>query len=460
MRRTQVAGALGQSGRRRLSLKFRRQVCQRSKQEEGVILVFWAVSLAALVGFLALVLNIGNLLQSSDNVQNAADSAAISGATATSGAMTFSEIGMDSTFWPKGYAKGYDVEVSNDGNTWTDVAACSGTTSKEIVSFPVQTASYIRVVLTATAGTSWSIGEFTIYYSSSASAPSGGNCSATLAGTQLNESTLAASTNAPSNAPPGPHSPQNAITNVINGTGATGANSPHFSTDEPQAPGLYFEVASSIFATTVPIPAQAQCDRSLTRCRGGGDPYGWLDGYYIYGSQPAGPGWLLIVSAPRFATLPPGEVRDRTAFRDGAKNGPWFCSLASRLGTNCDAANTNVVGTTDNALSNGAAVQATNAAETLVAGYEINANWTRCAAPPAGFYLAEGWGGVTCIAYCVAAPAVSCGGSDSATFLVMALVPAPPSLIRGDGVSCTDRSSWASPTGLAPGAPAPSGTCT
>jgi uncharacterized membrane protein len=50
------------------------------KGDEGVILVLWVLALAALAGFLALVIDLGNLEQSSDNVQNAADAAAVSGA--------------------------------------------------------------------------------------------------------------------------------------------------------------------------------------------------------------------------------------------------------------------------------------------------------------------------------------------------------------------------------------------
>ena len=464
MRRSRVAGALRQSGPGRLSPKFRRHtLCQCSKEEDGVILVFWAVSLVALVGFLALVLNIGNLLQSSDNVQNAADSAAVFGANATSRAMTFNEIDMDSTFWPTNYASGYNVEVSDDGNTWTDVAACTGTASPEMVAFPVQTATYIRVVLalTATATVPWDIGEFKLYYDSSASPPASGNCSAPLTATatttQLNEMGLVASTNAPTTTA---DAPQNAITNAIYGTGTSSANSTRFSTDEPQATGLFYQVMNSLFVTTVQIPHAYSCDSRLNRCTGGPDPYAWLDGYYIYGSQGLGEGWLQIVSGPPFGgPLPPGEIRDRTAFRQaGARGpGPWRCSV--RSGTTCTAFKTRVVGTANDALSTGAFVQATNAAEALVANYGISAYWTRCAAPVSGFYLAEGWAGVTCIAYCVPAPGVSCGGSDHATFLVMALVRAPPSLIRADGISCTGRSAWGNPSGLAPGAPAPTGTC-
>ena len=51
------------------------------KGDDGVILVFWLLTLTALFGFMALAINLGNLLQSTDNVQNAVDSAAVSGAS-------------------------------------------------------------------------------------------------------------------------------------------------------------------------------------------------------------------------------------------------------------------------------------------------------------------------------------------------------------------------------------------
>jgi hypothetical protein len=54
---------------------------RHKRGEEGVVLVIWAVALTALVGFLALAVNLGNLVQSGQNVQNAADAAAVSGAT-------------------------------------------------------------------------------------------------------------------------------------------------------------------------------------------------------------------------------------------------------------------------------------------------------------------------------------------------------------------------------------------
>ena len=62
------------------------------------------------------------------------------------------------------YPRGYNVQVSPNGSTWTTVATCSGTGQPTIVSFPAQTDQYLKVVLTT--GTSpswWSIEEFLMY---------------------------------------------------------------------------------------------------------------------------------------------------------------------------------------------------------------------------------------------------------------------------------------------------------
>jgi hypothetical protein len=76
----------------------------------------------------------------------------------TRSAQTFDELEMDTPNSPNDYARAYKVEVS-DGGPWTVVAACSGARSPEVVSFPVQTARYIAVVLTTGASPWWSVGE-------------------------------------------------------------------------------------------------------------------------------------------------------------------------------------------------------------------------------------------------------------------------------------------------------------
>ena len=83
---------------------------------------------------------------------------------------TFDELRMQVPNSPHGYARSYDLEVSGNGSTWTTVASCTGTGDHETVSFPSQTARYIRVVVTMLAdglrtstGSWWSIDELNLY---------------------------------------------------------------------------------------------------------------------------------------------------------------------------------------------------------------------------------------------------------------------------------------------------------
>jgi F5/8 type C domain len=89
-------------------------------------------------------------------------------------AQTFNQIEMNSGGSAGDYARGYNVEVSTNGTTFTSVATGTGTSSPETVTFASQTAQYIRVVLTAGVTTNWwSIAEFTVYTSSSGGGGSG-----------------------------------------------------------------------------------------------------------------------------------------------------------------------------------------------------------------------------------------------------------------------------------------------
>jgi hypothetical protein len=88
---------------------------------------------------------------------------------------TFNQIEMDSGGSTGDYARGYNVEVSTDGSTFTSVATGTGTSSPETVTFAAQTAQYIRVVLTTGVSPNWwSIAEFTVYTSGSSSGGGGG----------------------------------------------------------------------------------------------------------------------------------------------------------------------------------------------------------------------------------------------------------------------------------------------
>jgi Flp pilus assembly protein TadG len=56
--------------------------CETPRSEEGAVLVIFAISFTALLGFAALAVDLGNTAQSHLNTQNAADAAALAGVTA------------------------------------------------------------------------------------------------------------------------------------------------------------------------------------------------------------------------------------------------------------------------------------------------------------------------------------------------------------------------------------------
>ena len=59
------------------------------------------------------------------------------------------------------YPRGYQVFVSSDGSAWGNpVASGQGSSGYTVISFPRQSARYVRVVLTASSGSWWSIDEF------------------------------------------------------------------------------------------------------------------------------------------------------------------------------------------------------------------------------------------------------------------------------------------------------------
>jgi hypothetical protein len=65
---------------------------------------------------------------------------------------------------PTDYARGYEVEVSSNGTSWTAVASCAGTGVTEVASFPAQTAQYVMVQLVASSSTYWwSVDEIYLY---------------------------------------------------------------------------------------------------------------------------------------------------------------------------------------------------------------------------------------------------------------------------------------------------------
>jgi hypothetical protein len=59
------------------------------------------------------------------------------------------------------YARGYKLELSSDGSTWTQVATGVGERKATTIDFTARSARYIRMTLTASSTSWWSIGEIT-----------------------------------------------------------------------------------------------------------------------------------------------------------------------------------------------------------------------------------------------------------------------------------------------------------
>jgi hypothetical protein len=78
---------------------------------------------------------------------------------------TFRQLTLDSTASPGDYPRGYQVFVSTNGTTWgTAIASGTPTTPVVTITFPSQTARYIKVVQTGTVTPNWwSVYEFNVY---------------------------------------------------------------------------------------------------------------------------------------------------------------------------------------------------------------------------------------------------------------------------------------------------------
>ncbi|HEX4831788.1 MAG TPA: malectin domain-containing carbohydrate-binding protein [Trebonia sp.] len=84
-------------------------------------------------------------------------------------ARSFDEISLDSGGFNQDYARAYQVQVSNNGTTFTSIYNGTGTGSPETANFAPQTARYIRVVLEVGVRTNWwSLVNVLVYGSGSA----------------------------------------------------------------------------------------------------------------------------------------------------------------------------------------------------------------------------------------------------------------------------------------------------
>ena len=144
---------------------------------------------------------------------------------------TFNQIEMAFPNWATDYAPDYNVEVSDNGSSWTVAASCYGNGSPETASFTTQTAQYVEVVLTTPDPSEWwSIAQFLVSAPAGTTSPPVGTCSGSTSG----ENPLAESGfTATSPVPAGSAGAQNPITNVVNGNTSAG----RFTTQAAQATG-------------------------------------------------------------------------------------------------------------------------------------------------------------------------------------------------------------------------------
>lgn len=75
---------------------------------------------------------------------------------------TFNRILLDTGASTSDYPRGYQIQVSTDGTSWTTVASGSGSAAI-VTDFAPQTARYVKVVQTGTSTSWWSIAELNLY---------------------------------------------------------------------------------------------------------------------------------------------------------------------------------------------------------------------------------------------------------------------------------------------------------
>src|SRR5258708_2252337 len=76
---------------------------------------------------------------------------------------TFNEVDLDTGTSTTDFPASYQVLVSNDGATWTDVASALGSQPITAILFAPQVAQYIKVVQTGSSSHWWTIAEFNVY---------------------------------------------------------------------------------------------------------------------------------------------------------------------------------------------------------------------------------------------------------------------------------------------------------
>jgi beta-glucosidase len=198
---------------------------------------------------------------------------------------TFNQIQMAFPGWATDYAPNYNVEVSNDGSSWTAVASCYGNGSPETATFKTQTAQYVEVVLTTPDPSSWwSISQFQVFApAGTTTSPGGGNCSGSTSGeSPLAESGFTASSPVPASSA----GAENPITNAVSGNASAG----RFTTQAAQAAGDEYIVNMGSAKTFNEIQMAAP-----------DDPSDYASGYSVEVS-PNGSAWSVVATCTGSST--------------------------------------------------------------------------------------------------------------------------------------------------------------
>jgi allantoicase len=76
---------------------------------------------------------------------------------------TLNQLVLDAASSTGDYPRGYQIQTSPDGTTWSTAASGSGSGQAVLVQFPVQVARYLKINQTGSAGNWWSIAELNVY---------------------------------------------------------------------------------------------------------------------------------------------------------------------------------------------------------------------------------------------------------------------------------------------------------
>ncbi|MCD9023869.1 discoidin domain-containing protein [Cohnella silvisoli] len=76
---------------------------------------------------------------------------------------TFDRVLIDAGASASDYPRGYQVQVSTDGTSWTTVKSGTGSGASIVAEFPVQVARYMKIIQTGSSTSWWSISELNVY---------------------------------------------------------------------------------------------------------------------------------------------------------------------------------------------------------------------------------------------------------------------------------------------------------